>query len=201
MHNHTISDTHKINILDILPLRATREKVTNQMLRVDHAGEFGAVHIYNGQLSAFEQASNTQESYEKIKIMQSAEFVHLNKFNSILPTKRIRPSALTPVWHIGGFLMGAVTALTSEKSAMACTEAVETVIDKHYETQINYLSNAPKAPQTEALLKDLKQFQQDELEHKQEAIKSDSQNAPLYSVTKFLIETICHTVIKIAHKV
>jgi 3-demethoxyubiquinol 3-hydroxylase len=200
--NHTISDdtTHKkpIDILNILPLKKTRENLKTQMLRVDHAGEFGAIHIYRGQASIVKDAPKCQETMDKITIMQSQEQIHLNKFNEVLPHRRIRPSLLTPVWQIGGFFMGAVTALVSEKSAMACTEAVETVIDKHYDSQINYFSNE-KTP--DSILPDLKQFQQDELEHKHEAIHSDAHNAPFYRATKYCIEALCHCVIKIAHKV
>ena len=81
---------------------------------------------------------------------------------------------------------------------MACTEAVETVVDKHYDTQIVYFENQTEP---DILLPDLKKFQQDELDHKQEAIDSDSKNAPFYKTTKFLIETLSHIVIKLAHQV
>jgi ubiquinone biosynthesis monooxygenase Coq7 len=197
IYNDTIQKK-QIDILNLLPIKATRERLKTQMLRVDHAGEFGAVHIYRGQLSIFKNVAKHQDTVSQIQSMQSQEEIHLKKFNDVLPDKRIRPSALTPLWHLGGFFMGAVTAFISDKSAMACTEAVETVIDTHYESQINYFTQEKNV---DVLIDDLKQFQQDELEHKHTAIHHDSHHAPFYTATKALIETVCHVVIKIAHKV
>jgi ubiquinone biosynthesis monooxygenase Coq7 len=200
--NQAIFDTgnpkQPLDILSILPMKKTRDRLKTQMLRVDHAGELGAVHIYRGQATIFQSSANTHDVLTQVQAMGEHEKIHLNKFNDILPIRRIRPSLLSPFWQTGGFLMGAMTALVSEKSAMACTEAVETVIDSHYDTQINYFTqeNTP-----DILLSDLKQFQQDELAHKHEAIASDAHNAPFYKTTRFLIETLCHCVIKLAHKV
>ena len=190
MHNQTIFDTvalkEPLDILSILPVKNTRERLKTQMIRVDHAGELGAVHIYRGQTSIFVSSTNTHDILTQVQVMGEHEKTHLNKFNDILPIRRIRPSLLSPLWQTGGFLMGVMTALISDKSAMACTEAVETVIDSHYDTQITYFTrdNTP-----DILLSDLKQFQQDELAHKQEAIASNSHTAPFYKTTKFLIET------------
>ncbi len=204
MHNQNpiLSDKKKAkthdDIIALLPAKNTRDTLKTQMLRVDHAGELGAVHIYQGQATIFQANKNTHNVLAQIQEMQEHEKIHLNQFNDVLTERRIRPSALSPLWQFGGFAMGAITAFISPKSAMACTEAVETVIDNHYESQIHYF-NSETTP--DALLPTLKKFQQDELDHKQEAINSDAQNAPFYKTTKFLIETLCHTVIKIAHKI
>jgi 3-demethoxyubiquinol 3-hydroxylase len=188
---------HK-NILALLPAKNTPETLKTKMLRVDHAGEFGAVHIYRGQVTALQSASDKNDVLAKIQEMGEHEKVHLNTFNQILTERRIRPSLLSPLWHFGGFFMGAVTALISDTSAMACTEAVETVIDKHYAMQIDYYE---QETQQDSILDTLKQFRQDELNHKQEAIDSHSENAPFYTATKCVIQAICHSVIKLAHKV
>lgn len=198
MPNHIQEQFDPKDILNYLPGKNTRKNLKNDMLRVDHAGEFGAVHIYRGQEDAFKKAPKKSETLEQIQEMKSQEIVHLERFNKVLPERQIRSSALSPLWRCGGYAMGAITALISEKSAMACTEAVETVIDKHYETQIKYFESDSEA---DPLLVDLKQFQQDELDHKQEAIDSDAANAPFYKTTKWLIENLCHIVIWGAHRV
>lgn len=197
IYNNKSKKTY-IDILSLLPAKNTRKTLKTEMLRVDHAGEFGAVHIYRGQISVLKNISSKQEIVSKIQHMAEQEVVHLEKFNQILPQRHIRPSLLSPLWQLGGFTMGVVTAFISEKSAMACTEAVETVIDKHYDNQIKYFFTDNVADE---ILPDLKQFQQDELHHKQEAIDSDSPDAPLYKTSKFLIESLCHIAIKLAHKI
>lgn len=200
--NQTISEDKNFkdakNIINLLPAKNTRKHLKTEMLRVDHAGEFGAVHIYRGQITALQSASDKRDTLAKIQEMGDQEKVHLDTFNRILTERRIRPSLLSPLWQCGGFFMGAVTALISDKSAMACTEAVETVIDSHYAMQINYFEHDATP---DSILDDLKQFQQDERAHKQEAIHSDSKNAPFYQTTKCIIEAVCHSVIQLAHKV
>lgn len=200
MSNQNQSDKHHIkdNILTLLPGKNTRHTLKTEMLRVDHAGEFGAVHIYRGQIDVLKHSRKKSQTVSQFQHMQAQEIVHLAKFNAVLPQRRIRPSALSPLWKLGGYAMGAVTAFISPKSAMACTEAVETVIDQHYDKQIDFFS---KEPDIDPLLQDLKQFQQDELDHKQEAIENNSQEAPFYKATTGLIKIVCHGVIKLAHKV
>lgn len=186
------------DILAMLPGKHTQENIQKEMLRVDHAGEYGAVHIYRGQADIFKHAPEKRDILDKILEMGRQEKVHLQKFNIVLPERHIRPSLLSLFWRHGGYAMGAITAMISDKSAMACTEAVETVIDAHYATQINYFETKAKA---DPLLSDLKQFQQDELDHKHEALENHAQDAPFYDATKNIIEGLCHFVIKIAHKI
>ena len=188
-------EQHQKDILTLLPGKHTRESLKNEMLRVDHAGEYGAVHIYRGQRAPFLHSNQHYDFVRQINHMAEQEYVHLNYFDTILPERRIRPSMLSPLWKRGGFVMGALTALVTKESAMACTEAVETVIDVHYAQQIDYFECDEDSD-----LPQLKQFQQDELAHKQEAIHGDAHNAPLYSITTTIIQNICHCVIKLAHK-
>jgi ubiquinone biosynthesis monooxygenase Coq7 len=105
------------------------------MIRVDHAGEYGAVRIYEGQLAVL---GNTPTG-DSIRRMAAEEQRHLQTFDRLVNERRVRPTALEPVWRIAGFALGAATALMGEKAAMACTAAVEEVIDEHYAGQISRL--------------------------------------------------------------
>ena len=184
------------NPLDILPGKATKKRVKTDMVRVDHAGEFGAVEIYRGQAAVLSKASDHRDGYQKICHMGDQEKVHLGEFNKQLPQRHIRPSMLSPLWKRGGFAMGALTALISKESAMACTEAVETVIDGHYQEQIAYFEK-----DSDPLTPTLEKFRQEELEHKEEAVEDGAQQAPFYKTTNFLIQSLCKAVIKAAEKV
>src|SRR3546814_4906889 len=102
-----------------------------RMLRVDHAGEYGARRIYEGQLAVLGKSACAPT----LKHMHAQELVHLRTFEDLLVRHRVRPTLLQPVWHVAGFALGAATALLGEKAAMACTVAVEEVIDEHYAGQ------------------------------------------------------------------
>ncbi|PCI45194.1 MAG: hypothetical protein COB49_10280 [Alphaproteobacteria bacterium] len=107
-----------------------------------------------------------------------------------------RPSLLTPLWHVAGFALGAGTALLGEKAAMTCTEAVETVIDDHYRDQIEQLGEDEAE-----LAAEIEKFRQEEVEHRETAIKHGAQQAPGYELLSGLIKFGCKTVIKIAERV
>jgi len=106
---------------------------TASMLRVDQAGEYGATRIYAGQLAVLRR--NCPEA-KLIARMAAQEERHLKRFNALMAQRRVRPTALQPIWKVAGFALGAVTALMSEKAALACTDAVETEIDRHYGEQL-----------------------------------------------------------------
>ena len=110
----------------------TDKSILDQIIRVDHAGEYGATRIYDGQIAVFGKDSKIGKT---IQHMADQEQEHIDKFNELLVEKRVRPTALLPLWNIAGFALGAGTALMGEKSAMACTEAVEKVIGEHYREQ------------------------------------------------------------------
>ena len=133
-------------------LSAEQEKV--RALRVDHAGDFGAVRIYEGQLSVIKDGTHE----EKIRDMANQQRKHLKIFQSLLVKNKVRPTFLYPVWHVAGFAMGAGTALLGEKAAMACTVAVEEVIEKHYIRQISLLEDSEPE-----LCEILSRFLQDEI--------------------------------------
>src|SRR5258706_3099171 len=115
------------------------------MIRVDHAGEYGAVRIYEGQLAVLRRRKGTQASVETIAHMAEQEQRHLQAFDRLVNERRVRPTALEPVWRIAGFALGAATAALGEKAAFACTAAVEEVIDEHYASQIAALGDKDPA--------------------------------------------------------
>ena len=158
-----------------LPGDLSQKQETERMIRVNHAGEYGAVRIYEGQLSVLGRTA----SAPLLEHMAEQERHHLAVFNKLIPERRIRPTALLPLWHAAGFVLGAGTALIGEKAAMACTVAVEDVIDQHYADQIEKLD----AEGNERDLREtLETFRQEEVEHKETALESGAIEAPGYQV-------------------
>ena len=115
---------------------STDKNILDQIIRVDHAGEYGATRIYDGQIAIFGKESKIGKT---IQHMADQEQEHIEKFNELIIEKRVRPTALLPLWNVAGFALGAGTALMGEKAAMACTVAVEKVIGDHYREQQNLL--------------------------------------------------------------
>jgi len=144
-----------------------------RMLRVDHAGEYGAVRIYEGQLAVLRSGP----AAEAIRAMAAAEREHPAAFDRLLPERRVRPTLLSPVWHAAGFALGAATALLGERAAMACTVAVEEVIDEHYADQARRL--AAEEPELAALVE---RFRGEEAAHRDEALARGAEEAPAYPV-------------------
>ena len=181
-----------------LPGSSLSEEIA-EMIRVDHAGEYGAVRIYQGQLAVLRSKARTQDDEETIKMiehMEEQEHVHLETFNKLIRDRRVRPTAMTPIWHAAGFALGAVTAALGEKAAMACTEAVETVIDKHYEAQVERLGETePELSRT------LEKFREEELEHRDIAIDNGSQETPGHRFLSDVIKLGCRAAIRISEKV
>ena len=158
-----------------LPGDPDRERETERMIRVDHAGEYGAVRIYEGQLRVLGKTA----SAPVIEHMAEQERRHLDAFDKMVPERRVRPTALLPLWHAAGFALGAGTALMGEKAAMACTVAVEEVIDEHYAAQIAKLD----AEGGEGDLRDtLETFRREEVVHKETAFEHGAGETPGYEV-------------------
>jgi len=148
-------------------------------VRVDHAGEYGAVRIYEGQLAVL----GDSDKADAIRHMADQEREHLEKFNRLIGERRVRPTALMPVWHAAGFALGAATALMGERAAMACTVAVEEAIDEHYAAQAAMLGD------DEAELRDtIEKFRADELEHRDTALAHEAEEAPGYEVLSAVIK-------------
>lgn len=161
-----------------------------RMIRVDHAGEYGATRIYAGQLAVLGQ------QHPLIRRMADQEQKHLDTFEKLMAENRVRPTALSPIWHVAGFALGAATALLGEKAAMACTEAVESVIDEHYRRQAETLE-----PGDETLKGTIEQFRAEEIEHKETAIAEGAHDAPAYPVLTSAIKQASRLAIWLSERI
>lgn len=163
-----------------------------QMLRINHAGEYGAKRIYAGQLAVLNNHALTAE----LEHMAAQEQVHLDAFNKLLPEYGVRPTALMPVWHLAGYALGAATAMMGPKAAMACTVAVETVITDHYNDQIRQ----PEVTGPD-LQKTLTQFRDEEMEHHDTGLAHDAEQAPFYEVLSGVIRVGCKAAIWLSARI
>ncbi|KAL3311809.1 ubiquinone biosynthesis monooxygenase Coq7 [Cichlidogyrus casuarinus] len=151
------------------------KKMLDRMIRINHAGEYGANRIYEGQLAVL---GNTQ-SGPLIQHMLEQEQVHLKKFEELMPQYRVRPTVLLPFWHLAGFALGAGTALIGKEAAMACTVAVESVISDHYNDQIRELMEEdPEA--FKELMDTIKKFRDEELEHHDAGLENNAEQVSPY---------------------
>lgn len=164
------------------------------MIRVDHAGEYGAIRIYEGQLAVLRARPGAKKSVAAIERMAKQEERHLKTFDAIVNARKVRPTALEPLWRVAGFALGAATALMGEKSAMACTAAVEEVIDDHYAKQLEKLDD-------EELKKTVAEFRADEAAHRNEALASGAEDAPGYRLLSEAIKAGCRLAIRLSERV
>jgi ubiquinone biosynthesis monooxygenase Coq7 len=176
----------------------TRDTEIEEMIRVDHAGEYGAVRIYAGQLAVLRNVPGKEELVAKLEHMAKDEEEHLARFNEIANERGVRPTAFAPVWHVAGFALGAATALLGEKAAHACTAAVEEVIDEHYRSQVERLDQLGE--QERPLRDTIEKFRLEEIEHRDEAIASGAKEAPAYPLLSGAIKAACRIAIKISEK-
>ena len=170
-----------------------RRADTASMLRVDQAGEYGATRIYAGQLAVLRR--NCPEA-RLVARMASQEERHLKRFNQLMAERRVRPTALQPLWNVAGFALGAATALMSEQAALACTDAVETEIDKHYREQLAELGEDDPE-----LAADIEEFRADELEHRDSARAGGATNAIGYPLLTAAIRAGCRVAIELSKRV
>ncbi|HEX4028324.1 MAG TPA: demethoxyubiquinone hydroxylase family protein [Rhizomicrobium sp.] len=166
------------------------------MIRVDHAGEYGAVRIYEGQLAVLKRRKGAGASVETIQHMADQEQRHLKTFDRLVNERRVRPTALEPVWRVAGFALGAATAAMGEKVAFACTAAVEEAIDEHYAQQIEAL--AGKDP---ALKFVVKEFRADEAQHRDTALRHGAEQTPGYKLLSETIKAGCRIAIKLSERI
>ena len=171
----------------------TNRQILEEIIRVDHAGEYGATKIYDGQIAIFGKNSKIGKT---IQHMADQEQEHIDKFNELILEHRVRPTALLPVWNVAGYALGASTALLGEKAAMACTVAVEKVIGEHYQEQLDLLQDDQKE-----LKKTISKFRDDELEHHDIGIEHDAESTPGYRIMTKFIELGCKTAIAISKKI
>ncbi|XP_017786410.1 PREDICTED: 5-demethoxyubiquinone hydroxylase, mitochondrial [Nicrophorus vespilloides] len=164
----------------------------DKIIRVDHAGELGADRIYAGQMAVL---GNTKKG-PLIQHMWEQEKNHRAKFEELIRKHRVRPTVMTPIWNVAGFVLGAGSALLGDKAAMACTVAVETVIVEHYNDQLRTLMDDPDA--NKELLETITKFRDEEQEHHDHGIEQGAEQAPFYKAFSELIKVGCKTAISIS---
>jgi ubiquinone biosynthesis monooxygenase Coq7 len=169
----------------------------DEMLRVDHAGEYGAVAIYKGQLAVFERRHGKERIVGQLKGMAAEEQDHLDAFDRMLNAGSVRPTVMSPLWNAAGYALGVGTALLGEKAAHACTEAVETVIEEHYGDQVVELNEAGETELAARMAK----FQEEEVAHKDLATAEGAAEAPGYPILSAIIRTGCRLAIRISEKI
>ena len=152
-------------------------KRIEQIIRVDQAGEYGAMRIYAGQLAVMRRRRSDKRSLRAVEAMAAQEQRHLDRFNAMMIERRVRPTLLQPFWHVAGFALGAATAMLGDRAAMACTVAVEQVIEEHYAGQAQALGE-DEAP----LRATIDEFRRDEAEHREQALQHGAERAPAYGM-------------------
>lgn len=168
------------------------DRVTHPMIRVDHAGEYGATRIYAGQMAVL--GGRTDISTE-VQRMAAQEDRHLREFSRLLNKRRVRPTLLMPVWQRAGFALGALSALAGPRAAMAVTAAVETEIDRHYQRQRDALGT--QDPELSDLIGE---FQAEEQEHRASAIAHGAEDAPAYPLLSALVRAGCRVAIRLSER-
>jgi len=176
-------------------MKKTDSKV-EEFIRVDHAGERGAVKIYEGQLLALNTIVKNDDLKKTIEDMKEHEIEHCQFFENEIKKRKIRPTKFLPLWDLLGVGLGFGSTLLGKKAAMLCTASVEEVIDKHYLDQINQLG-----PEEKELKKKITKFRQDELDHKDIAYEEGASKKGIYSVMDKIIKTGSKIAIRISEKI
>ena len=174
------------------PRPGQREPDRAAMLRVDQAGEYGAMRIYAGQLAVL---GDRHPVSREIARMAAQEDRHLTHFNEMIARRGVRPTALQPFWHVAGFALGAATALIGPRAAMACTAAIETEIDEHYGEQLREIGGSDPEL-SEAIV----EFRAEEVEHREAAIAHGAESAPAYPLLSGAIRLGCRAAIALSKR-
>ena len=177
-------------------MKKTKNKLVEEFIRVDHAGERGAVKIYEGQLLALNTIYKNDELKETILEMREHEREHCDFFENEIAKRKIKPTKFLPLWDLLGVGLGFGTTLLGKKAAMLCTASVEEVIDKHYQDQINQLGEDEKELRDKII-----KFREDELHHKDIAYEEGASKAGIYSILDKIIKTGSKIAINISEKI
>ena len=177
-------------------MEKTNKKILEEIIRVDHAGERGAIKIYEGQLLALKTIKQDNDLKDKIEEMKEQEKKHLEYFEKEIQKRKIKPTSLLPLWDLMGVTLGFGTALLGKKAAMLCTASVEEVIEDHYQSQLQKLGNDEKD-----LKAKIEKFKEDEIEHKNMAYEAGVTNKGLYSIMDKIIRTGSRIAITISEKI
>ena len=177
-------------------MKKTNQKILEEIIRVDHAGERGANKIYEGQLLALKTIKQDNHLKDKIEKMKEQEKKHLEYFEKEIQKRKIKPTYMLPLWDLMGVGLGFGTALLGKKSALLCTASVEEVIEEHYQDQLKKLGNDEKD-----LKKKIEEFKRDEVHHKNTAYESGATNKGLYSIMDKIVKTGSRIAITISEKI
>ena len=177
-------------------MKKTDQKTLEEIIRVDHAGERGAIKIYEGQLLALKTFKNDEELRRKIEEMKDHEIEHLEFFNKEIQKRNIKPTKLLPIWDLLGVALGFGTAMLGKKAAMLCTASVEEVIDDHYKKQTYKLKEDEKD-----LKEKIIKFREDELHHKDIAYDQGATKEGFYGLLDKVIKTSSKIAITISEKI
>ena len=177
-------------------MEKTNRKTLEEIIRVDHAGERGAIKIYEGQLLALKTIKQDYELQNIIEEMKKNEKEHLQYFEKEIQKRKIKPTYLLPLWDVMGVALGFGTVLLGKKAAMLCTSSVEEVIEDHYQNQIEKLGNDEKD-----LKSKIEKFKTDEVNHKNIAYESGATNNGVYAIMNKIIKTSSKIAISISKKI
>ena len=177
-------------------MKKTNQKKLEEFIRVDHAGERGAIKIYEGQLLALNTLIHDEELKKTIKNMKEHEEVHCNFFENEIKKRKIKPTKLLPLWDLLGVGLGFGSTILGKKAAMLCTASVEEVIDEHYQNQINQLGSDENN-----LKEKIKKFRDDELHHRDIAYEQGASKKGFYSILDKIIKTGSKVAINISEKI
>jgi len=177
-------------------MKKTNQKTLEEIIRVDHAGERGAIKIYEGQLLALKTIKQDNDLKDKIEEMKEQEKEHLEYFEKEIQKRKIKPTYLLPLWDVMGVALGFGTALLGKKAAMLCTASVEEVIEDHYQNQLKKLGNDEMDLKTK-----IEKFKGEEVKHKNMAYESGATNKGLYSIMDKVIRTGSRIAITISEKI
>jgi len=177
-------------------MKKTNKNKIEEFIRVDHAGERGAIKIYEGQLLALNTFVKDENLKKTIEKMKKHEKEHLDFFSKEIKKRKIKPTKLLPLWDVLSVGLGFSSAIMGKKAAMLCTASVEEVIDKHYQNQINQLHSNEKV-----LKEKIKKFRDDELHHKNIAYENGASKEGLYLILDKIIKTGSKVAISISEKI
>ena len=177
-------------------MKKTSKNKIEEFIRVDHAGERGAIKIYDGQLLALNTLVKNDELKKKIEDMRIHEKEHCDYFEKEIKKRNIKPTKFLPLWDLLGITLGFGSTLIGKKAAMLCTASVEEVIDKHYQNQIDYLKNDEKELKSKII-----KFRDDEIHHKDIAYEEGATKEGFYSIMDKIIKTGSKIAIGISEKI
>ena len=177
-------------------MKKTSKNKIEEFIRVDHAGERGAIKIYDGQLLALNTLVKNDELKKKIEDMRMHEKEHCDYFEKEIKKRNIKPTKFLPLWDLLGISLGFGSTLIGKKAAMLCTASVEEVIDKHYQNQIDYLKNDEKELKSKII-----KFRDDEIHHKDIAYEEGATKEGFYSIMDKIIKTGSKIAISISEKI